>query len=135
MSSSMVYCQCNFCGTPPGASAINSFVIPLQSTATLAPLCTNGCINVSAKALTKTNVAPERVKTTREAETFRQQEQLAFGIDRILYGSSKAGKSSTSFNFRTSKGRPFCSEIIGSLLYNIIGRQSDVKKAIHTCKP
>ena len=104
MSSPMVYCQCNVCGTPPRASAVNGFVAPLQSTASLAPLCTNGCTNVIAEALTKTSLASETGNITRKAEPFRQQEHLSFGIDRILYGSFKAGKHLTSLNFRTSKG-------------------------------
>lgn len=96
MSSSMGYCQCNFCGTSSRASVVNSFVVPLQSTASLAPLGTNGCVHASAKALIETNLASESVNISREVETFK--EQLSFGIDRILYGSSKEGKQLTSFN-------------------------------------
>ena len=77
---------------------MNRFVVPLQSTVSLAPLCVNGCVHMSAKALTKTNLASESGNVTREAETFTQQEHLSFGIDKILYGSSKAGKHLTSFN-------------------------------------
>ncbi|XP_020611438.1 homeobox protein Hox-B8a-like [Orbicella faveolata] len=90
MSSIMVYYQCNFCGTPPRASSVNGSVAPLQSSVSLVPFCTNGCTNVSAKALTKTSLASETGNITRKAVTFKQQEHLSFGIDRILYGSSKA---------------------------------------------
>lgn len=98
MSLSMGYCQCNFCGTSSRASVVNSFVVPLQSTVSLAPLGTNGhgCVHASAKALTETNLASASVNISREVETFK--EQLSFGIDRILYGSSKEGKQLTSFN-------------------------------------
>lgn len=89
MSSSMVYCQYNFWGTPPRANTVNSFDAPLQSTVSLAPLYTNGCTSISAKALTKTSLASETGNITEKAERFKEQEHLLFGIDRILYGSSK----------------------------------------------
>lgn len=116
MSSSMVYCQYNFWGTPPRANTVNSFDAPLQSTVSLAPLYTNGCTSISTKALTKTSLASETGNITEKAERFKEQEHLLFGIDRILYGSSKTGKNWTSLYFRTSKGRPMRREIIGSLL-------------------
>lgn len=97
MSSLMGYCPCSFCGTSSRASVVNSFVVPLQPTVSLAPLGTNGCVvHASAKALIETNLASESVNISREVETFK--EQLSFGIDRILYGSSKEGKQLTSFN-------------------------------------
>ena len=87
----MIYCQCNYCGTPPQASAVNNFVVPFVSTTTLAPLCTNSCINVSTT--TTANVASGTRITETEEEPPRQREQLKFGIEKILYGSaSKAGK-------------------------------------------
>ena len=107
MSSSMVYCQCSFCGTPP---RVNGFVVPLQSTVSLASLCINGCTNVSAKALSKTSLASKTGSITKKAESFKQHEHLSFGIDRILYGSSKAGKNLSALNFTTSKARPLCVE-------------------------
>lgn len=93
MSSSMVYCQYNFWGTPPRANTVNSFDAPLQSTVSLAPLYTNGCTSISTKALTKTSLASETGNITEKAERFKEQEHLLFGIDRILYGSSKTGKN------------------------------------------
>lgn len=92
MSSSMSYCLCSFCGTSSRASVVNSFVVPLQPTVSLAPLGTSGCVvHASAKALIETtDLASESVNISREVETFK--EQLSFGIDRILYGSSKEGK-------------------------------------------
>lgn len=88
MSASMIYCQCSYCGTPQRTSAVNKFVVPPLSATTLAPLCTNGCKNVSS---TTTNVAPETRIVEREVEPPRQREQLKFGIEKILYGSPEAG--------------------------------------------
>lgn len=89
----MVYCQYNFWGTPPRANTVNSFDAPLQSTVSLAPLYTNGCTSISTKALTKPSLASETGNITEKAERFKEQEHLLFGIDRILYGSSKTGKN------------------------------------------
>lgn len=91
MSSSMIYCQCNFCGTPERANTVASFVAPPVSGTTLTPLCTNGCKNVSA--VTTTNAASKTSLVESEFQHLRQPEQLKFGIERILYGSSKSGKS------------------------------------------
>ena len=95
MSSSMVYCQYNFCGNPPRGSTVYGFEVPLQSNVSLEPLYTNGCTNISAKALTKPSLASETGNITEKAETFKQQEHLLFGIHRILYGSSKPGNNWT----------------------------------------
>jgi len=76
---------------------VNSFVVPPQPAVSLAPLGTNGCVvHASAKALIETNLASESVNISREVETFK--EQLSFGIDRILYGSSKEDLLGTRLN-------------------------------------
>ena len=116
MSSSMVYCQYNWWGTPLRASTVNGFEVPLQSTVFLAPLYTNGCTNISAKALTKTSLASETENITEKDETFKEQEHLLFGIDRILYGSSKTGKIGLRLFQNEQRATFMCGEIIGSLL-------------------
>ncbi|KAJ7391774.1 hypothetical protein OS493_016061 [Desmophyllum pertusum] len=89
MSSSMIYCQCNYCGTLQQARALNtSFVPPLESITTVAPLCRKICTNVATAATTSEVSAT----TGKEAEPLARQREpeLTFGIERILYGSSKA---------------------------------------------
>ena len=108
MSSSMIYCPCKFYGTTQRigttGTTINSFLTTGESSPNLQlyrNVPTTVTTATSAEALHKTK------GMTKEACP-RQPEELNFGIEQILYGSSNAGETeANSFtNFRSrAKGQ------------------------------
>lgn len=97
----MVYCQCDFCGkVPPQMSAItDSLVTQLKLTTTLPHLSANSFADAPFATPMQTDKAREttELNASWKPQHQRPQEKLNFGIETILYGSSKSGKSSMVF--------------------------------------
>ena len=98
MNSSMIFCQCDFYGkVPPQMSAItDSLVTRLKLTTTLPHLSANSFADAPFATPMQTDKAREttELNASWKPQHQRQQEKLNFGIETILYGSSKSGKSS-----------------------------------------
>lgn len=94
----MIYCQCDFYGkVPPQMSAItDSLVTRLKLTTTLPHLSANSFADAPFATPMQTDKAREttELNASWKPQHQRQQEKLNFGIETILYGSSKSGKSS-----------------------------------------
>lgn len=102
MNSSMVYCQCDFCGkVPPQMSAItDSLVTQLKLTTTLPHLSANSFADAPFATPMQTDKAREttELNASWKPQHQRQQEKLNFGIETILYGSSKSDLLNTRPN-------------------------------------
>ena len=112
MSSSMIYCSCSFCGTHQQARpTLNSFLTTAAPCST-SPLRAKGSTSFTA-ATTSGDAFMHKERTGQIMVTEAnpsKSEQLKFGIEKILCGSSNAGEKESDFlrNLKGAKAKFFC---------------------------